>query len=399
MARKPAKRIYGTSGRPMAEALPLALAFIIGVGGEIILKILPGVSVFAPAALAITVLLAYALVAYNATELRLDAETIGDNCYYLGFLFTLTALSISLYFVVREDAGSRAELIPEIISGFGVALASTIAGVFLRVFMMQFKIDMDSQERRERQQLNEASRRFRTELAMSVDQIKAFSVESLQHNVERETKLREAFDGLLSEMQTELLKSAQDFGPALRESVKLQTDASLAMVTAAVNDSSALAADRIREAMTEMTEVAGSLSTRNVEAAERVSQSLTLLLASAELLSKGSEETMSRLARTQGAATTLTEAFTTVSREGAEEMSRVMKDATAKLETGAHDLGEAASRAGGIIDKGATQLGEGFETAAASVRAGGERLGENLQTLTLDTARTRRFDRLRRNQD
>lgn len=398
MARRPT-RIYGTSGHPMIQAMPLALAFIIGVGGEITLKILPGVPVFAPAGLAIAVLLAYALVAYNATELRLDAETIGDNCYYLGFLFTLTALSISLYVVVSEDAGSRAELIPEIISGFGVALASTIAGVFLRVFMMQFKIDIESQERRERQHLNEASRRFRTELAMSIDQIKAFSVESLQHNVERESKLREAFDVLMSEMQTELLKSAQEFGPALRESVRLQTEASLALVTAAVNDSSVLAANRIREAMTEMTAIAGSLSTQNVEAAERISQSLTLLLTSAELLSKGSKETMASLTRTHDEATTLTKAFTTFSREGAEEMSRVMKDATAKLETGAQGLGEAASRAGGIIDEGATRLSESFETAAASVGAGGERLGEKLQTLPVDTARARRFGPLRGNQD
>lgn len=79
----------------------------------------------------------------------MDAETIGDNSYYLGFLFTLTSLAVTLYFVI--EAGSEtARLIPEIISGFGVALSSTIVGVFLRVLMLQLKVDVETRERRVR---------------------------------------------------------------------------------------------------------------------------------------------------------------------------------------------------------------------------------------------------------
>ncbi|WP_158972339.1 hypothetical protein [Chachezhania sediminis] len=383
----------------MAAALPLAIAFLAGITGELVLKLAPGVPVFAPAIFAIAVLAAYALVAYNATELRLDAETIGDNCYYLGFLFTLTALAISLYVVVQADAEDRANLIPEIISGFGVALASTIAGVFLRVFMMQFRVDMESQERRERQQLNDASRRFRAELGMSLEQVKAFSVESLQHNVERETKLRSAFDTLMAEMQEELMKSAQEFGPALRESVRLQTEASLAALAGTLDESGVLAAGRIREATEQMTETSGTLASRNIETAERISKSLALLIESADLLSKGTEETMTHLIRTQQAATTLAETFATKSERSAEDMYRAMKEATTMLEKGAQNLGEAAARAGGQIDRGGARLGEGFEAAAASIGTGGQRLGQKIEALEIDQARGKRFGWLREGRD
>ncbi len=77
----------------------------------------------------------------------LGAEVIGDNSYYLGFLFTLTSLAVTLYFVVDVAAEDRAFAHPEVISGFGVALVSTLVGVFIRVLMMQFRLDLVARER------------------------------------------------------------------------------------------------------------------------------------------------------------------------------------------------------------------------------------------------------------
>ena len=381
MARKSTKRIYGTTGHPMQEAAPLGIAFVVGVIGCIALKFLPLHPLFG-ALFAGVVLVGYALYTYNATSLRLDSETIGDNCYYLGFLFTLTSLAVTLYFVIEAPSDSRADMIPEIIAGFGVALSSTIFGVFLRVLMMQFKIDMDSRERHERQALNDASRRFRTELGMSLDQVKTFSVESLQQNVERERRMREAFDTLLSDMQQELLKSAQEFGPALRESVRLQTEASLNLVTKAVNDSSAIAAEGIRKAVEAMTATATELTGHNVEAAERIRESVSTIVAAAEALSTDVERTSATLARAQEVVSTFTASFEQNIEAGTRTMAGALQNASKTIEEGAQSFGEATARSGEAIQTGADRISENLDTSATKLGEAGERLAGRLDAVS-----------------
>ena len=55
--------------------------------------------------------------------------------------------------------------------------------------------------------------------------------------------MREAMDRLMAQMQAELLKSAADFGPALRDTMRAQTDQVMADVTEAVRESSTAACE------------------------------------------------------------------------------------------------------------------------------------------------------------
>lgn len=378
MARR-AKRIYGTSGSATSEAMPLILAFVAGITGSVAFKFLPTAHPFVGAIWAIVVLVAYAIYAYNATQLRLDAETIGDNCYYLGFLFTLTSLAVTLYFVIQAPVSQRADVIPEVISGFGVALASTIGGVFLRVLMQQFKVDMESRERRERQELNEVSRRFRTELGMSLDQIKAFSVESLQQGAEREARMREAFDKLLADMQIELLKSAEEFGPALRDSVRLQTQASLAMVTTAAHESSDLAARSIRSAMSEMASITAEIALLNTEAAGRIRKSVETMMNSTETLTSGAEKITVNMGRTQQLTTEMTEIFAREVSENTDGMSRAMKNARSRLENGVQGFADVTARAGVTLEQGVDRIARSFDATATKVGEAGERLVRSIE--------------------
>lgn len=190
-------RIHDVYARESRDKVVLALAFVAGVGGGITLKVM-GVHPFFAAGFSAVVLVLYAVLAYASTSLRLEPEVIGDNSYYLGFLFTLTSLSVTLYFVVESGADDRAKLIPEVISGFGVALVSTIVGVFIRVLMMQFRLDVVSRERETRVEIDQSARQLRSELALSLQQMKTFSVESLQHSAEREAEFKRATDMLVS---------------------------------------------------------------------------------------------------------------------------------------------------------------------------------------------------------
>ena len=65
-----------------------------------------------------------------------DMEKAGDGCYYLGLIFTLFSLIVVLSgFGVGTEGVSAAERTNEVVSKFGVALSSTLAGVAVRIFL------------------------------------------------------------------------------------------------------------------------------------------------------------------------------------------------------------------------------------------------------------------------
>jgi len=75
------------------------------------------------------------VVIYFSRNLRLRDDQSGDNLYYMGFLFTLTSLGVSLYQFSVERAAE------EIVQNFGIAIASTITGIALRVVFNQMRRD------------------------------------------------------------------------------------------------------------------------------------------------------------------------------------------------------------------------------------------------------------------
>jgi hypothetical protein len=101
------------------------------------------------------------------THLRLDQA--GDNLYYLGFTYTLCSLSITLYrFHSKEDA------VDYIVSNFGIALATTIVGVVLRVWLHQMREDPLELEREARIEITDAVGRLRTEIDQAVREFNHF---------------------------------------------------------------------------------------------------------------------------------------------------------------------------------------------------------------------------------
>ncbi|MDP9630317.1 UNVERIFIED_ORG: regulator of replication initiation timing/uncharacterized protein YukE [Ensifer adhaerens] len=105
------------------------------------------------------------MVAYFSMSLlpglRLHTEQAGDNLYYMGFLFTLTSLGVSLF---RFMSGAS---IDDIVQNFGVAVSSTIFGILLRIFFNQMRRDPVDIERNVRHELADMTRRVRTELDSS----------------------------------------------------------------------------------------------------------------------------------------------------------------------------------------------------------------------------------------
>lgn len=180
----------------------LFLAFLIGVGGSLGLKAI-GAHQLVPAAFAAVILCCYAFVAWAGGRLKVEPETVGDNCYYLGFLFTLASLAYTLYQVADPSINDgRPADITSVISGFGLALSSTIVGVFLRVLFMQLRSDFVAKDREMKAEVNRAFGDFKKSMSRMLLQMKSYAVESVQFASERDERIRRSTEQFLEDHQT-----------------------------------------------------------------------------------------------------------------------------------------------------------------------------------------------------
>jgi hypothetical protein len=108
------------------------------------------------------VMVGYAFMITRLPRLRLRLDQTGDNSYYLGLLFTLISMATALRDFGLTDLGASDETSARaIIANFGIALATTIAGIFLRVVLHQMRIDPAEIEATARLELSDAATRVR----------------------------------------------------------------------------------------------------------------------------------------------------------------------------------------------------------------------------------------------
>jgi hypothetical protein len=135
----------------------LFFGVVIVGSGYIILSKLNDFGALAVTSVPVVIMVGYAVL-LGARLFRLRDDQAGDNLYYMGFLFTLTSLAVSLY---QFSAAGSAE---QIVQNFGIAIASTIAGITLRILFNQMRRDPVEVEATARMELAEASRRVKREL-------------------------------------------------------------------------------------------------------------------------------------------------------------------------------------------------------------------------------------------
>ncbi|MBZ9874302.1 hypothetical protein LB542_26040 [Mesorhizobium sp. BR1-1-9] len=147
------------ASRQLDAAAPIVFIVFTGLGAAyiVVAKSL-SVSAFVVTFVPIALMTGYAAMIMIARGLRLRDDQTGDNFYYMGFIFTLTSLAVSLY----QYGGGGA--VDEIVRNFGIAVASTIAGIAFRIVFNQLRRDPMEVERVSRLELAEASRKVRREL-------------------------------------------------------------------------------------------------------------------------------------------------------------------------------------------------------------------------------------------
>src|SRR3989339_1785829 len=76
-------------------------------------------------------------------------ENLADSVYFLGFVFTLSSLLVSqISFLTKAGmpAVNHDKLIADAIGNFGIALVTTLVGIFIRMLMMQGRGSQDAEE-------------------------------------------------------------------------------------------------------------------------------------------------------------------------------------------------------------------------------------------------------------
>jgi hypothetical protein len=193
----------------------LFFAVVVAGVGYIVISKLNDFSAVAVTAVPVLVMVGYAgLLAARPFRLRDDQS--GDNLYYMGFLFTLTSLAVSLY---QFSAAGSAE---QIVQNFGIAIASTIAGISMRIFFNQMRRDPIEVEASARLELAEASRRVKRELESTILEFGYFRRMTQQSVSDAVDEARESIgsarEKLAGEIEKFVLTQGQPFEDASRRS-------------------------------------------------------------------------------------------------------------------------------------------------------------------------------------
>lgn len=170
------RRAFQTQVSGVADKVLFAGAFVLGVGLIIGLKLYDAKQWMISLGI-VFCMVGYVSICLTVQIAQIREDIVADNVYYLGFLYTLTSLGMALYQVasVQDD-----RLIEDLLSNFGIALLSTILGIFLRVMVSQIRRDPVEVEREARLELVDAATRLKGEFRGIVLQFNDFRTEMTQ---------------------------------------------------------------------------------------------------------------------------------------------------------------------------------------------------------------------------
>ncbi|UZW57656.1 hypothetical protein NUH86_18960 [Sphingobium sp. JS3065] len=268
------------------------LLFAFGGAAAILIVKYLGISPIIVAAGAAIAMLGYAYVVQTTGTGRLRADQAGDNCYYLGLIYTLTSLAYAIFFFDPANTATT------IVQGFGIALATTIMGLVLRVFFNQSRVDLVETEDTARVELADAAGRLKAELQAMTVSMNDYGRETRQALVE----LREHIVASLVDVQEQATKSIADASAVAGTAIS--TMATNATNTTAEQANATLASARRLTAATE--KVITGIE-EHVDAMEDIQDSTSAIAESLKSLEAAAEKTQQNLAELAGRAEQLAE--------------------------------------------------------------------------------------------
>jgi hypothetical protein len=164
----------------------------------------------------VTVMLGYAGLITSSRKYKLREDKAADNLYFLGFLFTVGALIISLLKFSRDSNPNAAvENNPlVVVEDLGIALVTTLVGLLLRVFLSQLRRDPEEIEEEVRLSLTEAADRVSTDIQATAEIVESASLltkQVMEESNERLLQQQELTKKMIADGQVLLESAYSDF--------------------------------------------------------------------------------------------------------------------------------------------------------------------------------------------
>lgn len=176
--KDPRHHAHGTGELPKALFVIMALLGSIFVWVIKIYHLHYLIAIIVP----VSFILLYCGLAWKTNLFYIREDQIGDNAYYMGFLFTLASLAYALFRFQTDHAKGGGDP-ADIIGSFGVALWSTIVGIALRVFFSQMRQDPQDIEKEARAKIAHAASMLSGDLYQASVTFNAYT-RGLQQSVE-----------------------------------------------------------------------------------------------------------------------------------------------------------------------------------------------------------------------
>jgi predicted component of type VI protein secretion system len=177
------------------------------------------------AAFAVVMMIVYGAVAYHMPLVHMRLDRLGDNFYYLGFVYTLASLSVALF---QLRAGMQIE---ELLGSFGIALVTTIVGIAGRVLFVQLRTELDDVEDRARRNLADASSDLRAHLSSAIadfETVRTSILQILKETAEESAKVSrqqlEQVDGIFKSLRTGFLETLKEATGECAKATKQQVE-------------------------------------------------------------------------------------------------------------------------------------------------------------------------------
>ncbi len=165
----------------------------------------------------IAIMVLYIVVGlYRRDKSELSEEKFADSCYYLGFIFTISSIIVSLF-----DLPIIGDRLGDVAVRFGAAMTSTVLGLVVRVYLVNFKKDVHDINESVEDDLLDAANTLRTYLEMATEKMHEFNgivdeasktAMSRVHMSLEETAAyySKRFSGLFSQIASSNKKAAED---------------------------------------------------------------------------------------------------------------------------------------------------------------------------------------------
>ncbi|GHT85651.1 hypothetical protein AGMMS49543_17400 [Betaproteobacteria bacterium] len=119
--------------------------------------------------LPLTVMAVYIGLGLTRSREDVSDEKFADSCYYLGFIFTISSIIFGLF-----DLPQIGAKMSEIAVRFGAAMVTTVAGLVVRVYLVNFRADLNDAMDSAEAGVIAASQRLGEQLAMELEKMREF---------------------------------------------------------------------------------------------------------------------------------------------------------------------------------------------------------------------------------